>query len=130
MPQLSSANLAVADFLMTSDGSSLPAAFTLQEVKDSISSLEFLKTAQLERLFAEHLDLCSYRLDAWQTSLFAKRLERLNALREGSGETNPDKRGVHLGAYGWLENVRPAPSPVQYRMTKFPRRCGKMDHGG
>ena len=120
MPQLSSANLAVADFLMTSDGSSLPAAFTLQEVKDSISSLEFLKTAQLERLFAEHLDLCSYRLDAWQTSLFAKRLERLNALREGSGETNPDKRGVHLGAYGWLENVRPAPAPVQVSNDEIP----------
>jgi hypothetical protein len=88
-------------------------------VKDSISSLEFLKTAQLDVCLPSILT-CSYRLDAWQTSLFAKRLERLNALREGSGETNPDKRGVHLGAYGWLENVRPAPAPVQVSNDEIP----------
>ncbi len=107
LPQLSNANVALGDFLATADVTNVPAAFTLQEVRDSIARLEKLKTAELERLFAEHIDLCSYRLDAWQTALFAARLERLNLFRQGS-ETGEAKRGLHLGAYGWLENVRPA----------------------
>lgn len=120
MPQLSAANLAIGDFLATAEGSALPAAFSLQEVRQSIASLETLKTAELERLFAEHLDLCSYRLDAWQTALFARRLERLNLLRKSSDEGGEAKRGVHLGAYGWLENVRPAPPPVQVSPDEIP----------
>jgi hypothetical protein len=115
LPQLSGANVAIGDFLVTADVATVPAAFTLQEVRDSIGRLEKLKTAELERLFAEYIDLCSYRLDAWQTALFAARLERLNAFRE-----NGAKRGVHLGAYGWLENVRPAPAPVPVSSREIP----------
>jgi len=120
MPPLSQANLAIGDFLATPEGLNLPAAFTLREVRDSIAGLELLKTAELERLFAEHVDLCSYRLDAWQTALFAKRLERLNLLRESPIEAGAAKRGLHLGAYGWLENVRPAPAPVQVSPDEIP----------
>ena len=127
MPQVSTANLAIGDFLATPDGLNLPAAFSLHEVRDSIAGLEDLKTAELERLFAEHLDLCSYRLDAWQTALFAKRLERLNLLRQSSIEGGAAKRGLHLGAYGWLENVRPAPPPVQLSPTKFLQTLRKME---
>lgn len=115
LPQLSGANVAIGDFLATADVATVPAAFTLKEVRDSIASLEKRKTAELERLFAEHIDLCSYRLDAWQTALFAARLERLNAFRE-----NGAKRGVHLGAYGWLENVRRAPSLVPVPSSEIP----------
>lgn len=120
MPQLSQTNLAIGDFLATPEGLNLPAAFTLREVRDSIAGLEKLKTAELERLFTEHVDLCSYRLDAWQTALFAKRLERLNLLRENPIEAGAAKRGLHLGAYGWLENVRPAPAPVQVSPDEIP----------
>lgn len=120
MPQLSPANLSIGDFLATPGGLVLPAAFTLQEVRDCIGRLEDLKTAELERLFAEHLDLCSYRLDAWQTALFAKRLERLNLLRQSPIEAGAEKRGLHLGAYGWLENVRRAPAPVQVAPDEIP----------
>src|SRR5687767_5861875 len=119
LPQLGLRDGVLGDFLLTADVSQGPAAFTLKEVKDSMASLESLKTAELERLFAEHIDLCSYRLDAWQTALFAARLQRLNLFRE-----NPDagasKRGVHLGAYGWLENVRPAPALVPVPATQIP----------
>src|SRR5687767_9957484 len=119
LPQLDLKDGVLGDFLLTADVSQGPAAFTLKEVKDSMASLESLKTAELERLFAEHIDLCSYRLDAWQTALFAARLQRLNLFRE-----NPDagasKRGVHLGAYGWLENVRPAPALVPVPATQIP----------
>jgi hypothetical protein len=119
LPQLSGANVALGDFLVTADVSSVPAAFTLKEVRDSIGSLETLKTAELERLFAEHIDLCSYRLDAWQTALFAARLQRLNLFRQNP-DTGAAKRGIHLGAYGWLENVRPAPAPVPVPQTEIP----------
>src|SRR5262249_33745328 len=59
-----------------------------------------LPTARLERAFAEHVDLCSYRLDAWVQGLFALRLERLRKSRQ---ETS----GTYLGAFGWIENLRP-----------------------
>ena len=119
LPQLNLGNRVLGDFLLTADVAEVPAAFTLQEVKDSIASLERLKTAELERLFAEHIDLCSYRLDAWQTALFAARLQRLNLFRENP-DTGASKRGLHLGAYGWLENVRPAPAPVPVPETQIP----------
>lgn len=112
MPETSTSDLAIGDFLATPAGFEQPAAFTLSEVRASIASLESLSTAELERLFAEHLDLCSYRLDAWQTALFAQRLEKLNRLRQTPVEDRPRKNGLHLGSYGWLENVRPAPPPV------------------
>jgi hypothetical protein len=44
------------------------------EVKEALEGLKNLPTARLERIFTEHLDLCSYRLDAWQTGMFTKRL--------------------------------------------------------
>ena len=119
LPQLSNANVALGDFLATADVATVPVTFTLKGVRDSIARLERLKTAELERLFAEHIDLCSYRLDAWQTALFAARLKRLNLFRQGS-ETGEAKRGLHLGAYGWLENVRPAPPPVAVPNSEIP----------
>ena len=119
LPQLSNANVALGDFLATADSTTVPAAFTLQEVRDSIARLEKLKTAELERLFAEHIDLCSYRLDAWQTAIFAARFDRLNALRRNS-DNGLENRGLHLGAYGWLENLRPAPPPVPVPPNQIP----------
>ncbi|MGZ8265410.1 MAG: hypothetical protein ACXWUI_14835, partial [Burkholderiales bacterium] len=73
MPQLGNVNLAIGDFLATPEGLARPAAELLREVRESIAGLEHLSTADLERLTAEHIDLCSYRLDAWQTALVARR---------------------------------------------------------
>ncbi|HEX8775479.1 MAG TPA: hypothetical protein VF735_18060 [Pyrinomonadaceae bacterium] len=120
MPQVSEANLSIGDFLATPDGLGLPAAFTLAEVRDCIGRLEGRRTAELERLFAEHIDLCSYRLDAWQTALFTKRLERLNLLRDSDAGEGGPRRGLHIGAYGWLENVRPAPAPLRVSPDEIP----------
>lgn len=47
------------------------------------------------------LDLYSYRFDAWCTALATQRLTDLRAARPA---------GVHLGAYGWVEDVRPDPA--------------------
>jgi hypothetical protein len=70
------------------------------EVHDAIVALGDVPTARLERLLAEHVDLCSHRLDAWITALYAQRLQRLRVINAA--------RALHLGAFGWLENVRPA----------------------
>lgn len=55
--------------------------------------------AVLQSLVAEALDLGAYRLDAWVTSLATRRLHQLRQV-QGRG-------GIHLGGYGYLENLRP-----------------------
>lgn len=71
----------------------------VREHADALAALERLPTAELDRLFSESLDLGSHRLDAWITSLAARRLADLRARIPV---------GVHLGAFGWVEDLRPA----------------------
>lgn len=81
-----------------------PAAATLSDAIAAIDRLKELSTARLERVFVEHLDACTYRLDAWLQGLVHYQLARMRFVG-GVRETGP--RGLYLGAYGWLENVRP-----------------------
>lgn len=53
---------------------------------------------RLELLLCEVLDTQTHRLDAWMTSVASARLNRLRRDR-------PD--GTHLGAYGWVTDLRP-----------------------
>jgi hypothetical protein len=92
-----------ADFLMQPAGVSLLVDGYLLEMKAALTQLATLPTARLERLFTEHLDTCSYRLDAWQTALFT---QRLDYLRTRNADQDPQK-GTFIGAYGWLEDIRP-----------------------
>jgi hypothetical protein len=78
----------------------------LAEQARALELLADLPTAWLERVLVEHLDCATYRLDAWRLGLAN---ERLAELRYGPDGTAPPRRGVHLGAYGWLEDVRPRP---------------------
>ncbi|WP_030559959.1 hypothetical protein [Streptomyces aureocirculatus] len=88
---------------------SSPATARLKEQLDAVAHLAELPTARLERLVAEHLDCATYRLDAWRLGLAN---ERLSQLRYGADGTAPPKQGVHIGAYGWLEQVRPRRRPA------------------
>ncbi|WIX99855.1 hypothetical protein QRX60_38260 [Amycolatopsis mongoliensis] len=81
----------------------------LAEQVTALGLLADLPTAKLERVLAEHLDLAAYRLDAWRLGLAT---ERLAELRFGPGGTGTAKPGLHLGAYGWLEDVRPSTDPL------------------
>jgi hypothetical protein len=65
--------------------------------------LKGVPTARLERLFVEHLDCCNYRLDAWFTAMVQY---KLHELRELSGNDNKRGKGIYLGAYGGLLNVK------------------------
>lgn len=97
-----------------------PAA-RLRSYRTSLESLEGLPTAELERLFTETLDTCSHRLDAWVTSLTTKRLNEMRGV-------NPS--GSYIGAFGWLEDLRPAPPGRVRRRTLSGGRAVNVQTGG
>lgn len=72
------------------------------ELLDAYGVLKGLPTARLERLFAEHLDTLSYRIDAWETALTDRRLGRRRAPLAAGGAA---RGGVYIGAVGYLENL-------------------------
>lgn len=72
----------------------------LNEIKSNFLELKALPVNELERLFAEHLDLSTYRFDAWQLGLANKRLDTMRRKSDGN-------EGIYLGAYGILEDLKP-----------------------
>ncbi len=81
---------------------------------EAIERLMGAPTARLERAFAEHIDCCTNRLDAWWLGLVNVQLGLMRAVPtdeiggvvtdSGQGTT---RRGCYLGAYGWVEDLRP-----------------------
>ena len=69
----------------------------LNETKNAIRKLKEVPTLRLEELLKEHLDLCTYRLDAWRLGMVNKRLKENRAIVSD---------GIFLGAYGWVENLK------------------------
>src|SRR5262249_16391441 len=77
-----------------------------QALGDMLASLDAIATKpvdQLDRGLRGVLDLYAYRLDAWYTSLATCRLSALRA----AGVV-----GIHVGAYGWVDDLRPASGPT------------------
>lgn len=95
-----------------------PGGQILCDFRKALSELTKLPTARLERLFSEHLDLCSYRLDAWQLGMVN---DRLDSLRKRNRE------GVYIGSYGWLEDIRPAAQPQEVNHTEISDKLFKND---
>jgi PKD repeat protein len=75
----------------------------LRDFKASLSYLAGLPTAELDRLLTETLDCCSHRLDAWASALANAILGRMRAARS---------QGLHLGGYGYVENLTARPGPA------------------
>ena len=91
-------------------------AFYLREQSAALERLKSQPTARLERGFADHIDCCSYRLDAWLLGLVNYQLALMRNIRDR--EDAPVRPGIYLGAYAWLEEVRPenkALTPVVLR---------------
>ena len=63
-----------------------------------------MSSARLQRLLAGALDLCAHRLDAWITSFATKRLDTMRKTAA---------TGVYFGGYGWVENLKPAPTRAE-----------------
>ena len=86
---------------------------------------------ELERLLRETVSTHANRLDAWYTGIAAARLE---------GKREATAKGIQVGAYGWLEDVKPrqrrasqgyvlAPSPA-HAVTASILRSGWSAFGG
>ncbi|CCQ90843.1 conserved hypothetical protein [Nitrospina gracilis 3/211] len=105
-----------------------------EHLHETISALELLKdtpTARLERAFVEHLDACTYRLDAWLLGLVNAQLHAMRFGASGSSDDSP-KQGVLIGAYGWLENLKPdnkalAPAQLSNEMKAIFDPAGDKD---
>lgn len=90
-------NMRVADVISRNLGVIDP---ELADLLNGLDRLTKVSTARLERAFAEHIDCACYRLDAWKQGLLQWQLERMRAGTQ-------DTAGLFLGAFGWLEDVRP-----------------------
>ena len=87
-----------------------------QALDDQLSCLEVL-AERFDRepgaMFAEHIDCCIYRYDAWLLGLVNYRLQKrapAQRRRKQNGRT-----GVYLGAYAWLEDLRPSTARMNPR---------------
>jgi hypothetical protein len=107
------AGVRVADFIT----SRLTVLGDAAHLREQIAALEKLKerpTAVLERAFVEHIDTCSYRLDVWLQGLVNYQLSTMRY----TGVEDGARKGLYVGAYGWVENLRPDDSklsPVRLR---------------
>ncbi len=75
-----------------------PETAALGEFRAALARLQTLDSESLQFLFQGTLDLSAHRLDAWITSYATKRLASMTA--NGSA-------GQYVGAYGWVENLKP-----------------------
>lgn len=100
-------NFTIADYLRTPAARSIPEVQSLLNQMGALTSLQSLPTARLERMFTEHLDLCTYRLDAWQSGFIQERLQQLRGTISSNGSPNREKRGIYIGAFTWVENLKP-----------------------
>jgi hypothetical protein len=99
-PSIPNPRLNWADYLINLDPPPQSQFARLNELRASLDRLATLSTAELDRLFTETLDACSHRLDVWVTAVATAILNRKRATKISSS---------HLGAFGWVEEVRPAP---------------------
>ncbi len=86
----------------------IPVNAAASHLKEQLDALEYLKsapTARLERLFAEHVDCCYNRLDAWELGLTRYQLAAMRYQLNGTNVV--PRKGLYLGAFGWLETVWP-----------------------
>ncbi len=95
----------IGDFIPT-QLTTMTATAYLQRQLEALDHLADRPTAVLERCLAEHIDLCTYRLDAWYGGLTSRHLEGLRYGPAADGEPRPVRTGIHLGAWGYLEQVR------------------------
>lgn len=100
----------VADLLKTVEtggdvsgyGAAGQAVVELAEVRAALRHLSTRTPEELALLLEESLDLASHRLDAWVTAVATERLRTLRVAKP---------RGVHLGGWGVIVDLRRADGP-------------------
>jgi hypothetical protein len=89
-------------------GAQLGVLIVARYLREQLIALDRLKnepTARLERAFADHIDCCAYRLDAWLLGIVNYQLGLMRNVFDGSAA--PARRGIYLGGYAWLETLAP-----------------------
>ncbi len=79
----------------------------LRELLASLEWLAGLPSAELDRLLTETLDVCSHRLDAYMTSIATSALRLARAPTTGDSPTEGQPASLHLGAFSWVEGIKP-----------------------
>jgi hypothetical protein len=102
-PSIPNPDLTWADFLLSFDPPPESPFARLADLRASLDRLAGLSTAELDRLLTETLDACSHRLDVWATAVANALLQRKRSAQVA---------GVHLGGFGWMEEVRPSATPA------------------
>jgi hypothetical protein len=72
-------------------------------------------TPVLEQALRDLIDALTYRLDAWYTSLAAKRIEVMH-LAASQGSDSGGRTGVHWGAFGYVEDIALPPRTASGRL--------------
>ena len=101
----------IREFLESQTTFSAPALAALGDFRDSLEHLKDLDTEALSHLMQGTLDLSSHRLDAWVTAIATKRLASMHV--DGPA-------GQYVGAYGWVENLKPIPPSMVKPVTTLP----------
>ena len=95
-----------------------------QEIINSIQAIPNIKDQKEAQINAigEAIDLNSYRLDAWISSLAARKIEEIR--------NNPDhEKGIYFGTYGWIEDLEKDTTPVNPEsLTDIYREAGGIIH--
>jgi hypothetical protein len=84
-----------------------PEARSLKTFQTALAQLAPLSKAKLERAFVEHLDCCSYRIDAWINGLHSVQLRKQRLQGQAGNNANQWTKGIYLGAFGYIEDLRP-----------------------
>ena len=101
----------IAQYLQSLSSFTQPAVAALGEFQASLTHLQGLDSEALLYLMQGTLDLSAYRLDAWITSFATKRLSAMHI---------DGPLGQYIGAYGWVENLKPAPATLAKAVTTLP----------
>jgi len=109
-PAAPNPKLTWADYLVNLDPPPESDFSRLTELRASLDRLAALSTAELDRLLTETLDACSHRLDVWATTVATAILQRTRD--RGNSK-------VHVGGYGWVEEVRPATPRTKVQGTEL-----------
>ena len=107
----SAGGLTIREFLESQTSFTTPALTALGEFRSSLTHLKDLDSEALAQLMQGTLDLSAHRLDAWITSVATKRLAAMHI--DGPA-------GQYVGAYGWVENLKPIPASFVKPVTALP----------
>jgi len=107
-PRITSNSATLVSDYITANLATLPGTANLNQLLRCLGILAGASTAALERVFAEHIDCCTYRYDAWLLGLVNYKLQSMRYVLDPQKREPATRTGLYLGAYAWLEDVRPS----------------------